>query len=50
MNNQTHGVPVDKVESGHAGKHIKRTVNGNRHNGQLQVVGQLECTFLNMPM
>ena len=45
MNDETHFVITHKTKSGHSRQHIKRTVDGDGHNGQLQLVGQLKSAF-----
>ena len=42
VDDEAHGVAVDKVDAGHAGEHVERTVDGEGDDRQLQLVGQLE--------
>ena len=41
-------MPVDEVEAFHTGQDVERPVDGQRHDRQLQFVGQGEGAFLEM--
>ena len=46
MDGETEGAPLQEMPVFGAGHHMERAVDGNRHNGQLQLIGQHECTLL----
>ena len=46
MDGKRERVPMGKMPVTHAGHDIERAVDSQRHNGQLQLVGQSKSTFL----
>ena len=45
MDGQAQGVPVDEMPVVHTGQDVEGAVDGQRYDGQLQLVGQREGTF-----
>ena len=46
VDDKAHGMVMHKRDAGHACQYVKRAVNRDGYDGQLQFISQLECTFV----